>query len=139
MLNSFTVLAVGVLARNPEVFRSEYGETVGKFCLVGNDFEEVDGAVREFVTSVWFFASDPVATALRNCKKGDQLIVEARIVASNVVIEKAGTDYDYAFDVIAFRFGARRGGNGSPAADRASPKQPPMEGGAEAVMETAAA
>jgi hypothetical protein len=67
------------------------------------DFEEIDGAVREFVTSVWFFASDPVATALRNCKKGDQLIVEARVIASNVVVERGGTDYDYAFDVISFR------------------------------------
>ena len=102
MLNAFTVFAVGVLARNPEVFKDNDNETVAKFCLVGNDFDEIDGAVREFVTSVWFFASDPVATALRRCRKGDQLIVEGRIVASNVVVEKARTDYDYAFDVIAF-------------------------------------
>jgi hypothetical protein len=51
MVNSFTVFAVGVLARNPEVFIDQ-GETAARFCLVGNDFEEIDGAVREFVTSV---------------------------------------------------------------------------------------
>ena len=138
MVNSFTVFAVGVRARNPEVFIDQ-GETVARFCLIGNDFEEIDGAVREFVTSVWFFASDPVATALRKPRKGDQLIVEARIIASNVEAERGGTDYDYAFDVIAFRFGARKGGGGEPAASRASPKQPPIEGGAEAMMQTAAA
>lgn len=40
MVNSFTVFAVGVLARNPEVFIDK-GETVAKLCLVGNDFEEI--------------------------------------------------------------------------------------------------
>jgi single-stranded DNA-binding protein len=138
MVNSFTVFAVGVLARNPEVFIDQ-GETAARFCLVGNDFEEIDGAVREFVTSVWFFASDPVATALRKRKKGDQLIVEARVIASNVVVERGGTDYDYAFDVISFRYGAKKGGGGEPAASRNPPNQPPVEGGAEIMMEVAAA
>jgi hypothetical protein len=69
------------------------------------------------------------------------LIVEARIIASNVVVERGGTDYDYAFDVISFRYGAKKGGGGGgePAASRTPPSQPPVEDGAEAVMETAAA
>ena len=131
MFSAFPVFGVGVLARNPEVFMNEHKEWVAKFCLIGTDYEEIDGAVREFVTSVWFFAADPIATQLRKCKKGDQLIVEARIVASSVALEKAGSDFDYAFDVIAIRLGAKRGGDGDPTFGSTGRRgHPPMVGGA---------
>jgi hypothetical protein len=63
-MNGFTVYAVGVLARNPElVVREE--ETLARFCLVGTDFKEVGEAVREYVTSVWFVAPEPVGRVAR--------------------------------------------------------------------------
>lgn len=57
----------------------------------------------------------------------------------NAVVERGETDYDYAFDVIIFRYGAKKGGGGEPAASRTPPNQPPVEGGAEMTMEAAVA
>jgi single-strand DNA-binding protein len=57
-MNSFTLTAVGNLARNPElVAKSETMYT--RFCLVGNDYvgKDDEGAAREVVTSLWFVLS----------------------------------------------------------------------------------
>jgi len=56
-MNSFTLTAVGNLARNPE-FISKNDVSYARFCLVGNDYAGKDegGATREVTTSIWFVA-----------------------------------------------------------------------------------
>jgi len=107
-MNSFTLTAVGNLAVNPELIaKSETMYT--RFCLVGNDYagKDGEGAPREVVTSVWFVAFGPVGEAIaRNARKGDQLIVDARIRANNWIDRHGDKQYDYSFVVQGFRFGA---------------------------------
>ena len=52
-MNSFTLLAVGNLARNPELV-TKGDTTYTRFCLVGNDYagRDEEGASREVVTSI---------------------------------------------------------------------------------------
>ena len=107
-MNSFTLTAVGHLARDPElVAKADLIYT--RLCLVGNDYagRDEEGAAREVVTSVWFVAFGSIGEALaRNLRKGDQLIVQARVRA-NVWKDKQGqTQYDHSFIVEGFRFGA---------------------------------
>lgn len=138
-MNSFKVYAVGVLARNPELVVKEE-ETFARFCLVGTDFKEIGESVREYMTSVWFVAAEPIGSVLvRTCKKGDQLILEARVLANNWMDRQGQKQYDYAFEVTGFRYGATKGGHGSPVTSRNPPSQPSIEGGAEVKMEAAAA
>jgi single-strand DNA-binding protein len=107
-MNSFTLTAVGNLARNPEhVAKGEIIYT--RFCLVGNDYagKDEEGASREVVTSLWFVAFGALGEAIaRHSRKGDQLFVEAR-VRSNIWTDKQGEkQYDHAFIVQGFRWGA---------------------------------
>jgi single-stranded DNA-binding protein len=85
LMNSFTLTAVGNLARNPEaVARGDI--TFTRFCLVGNDYagKDDEGAPREIVTTLWFVAFGALAESLvRGARKGDQLFVEARIRSNN--------------------------------------------------------
>jgi single-strand DNA-binding protein len=107
-MNSFTLTAVGNLARNPElVAKSDSSYT--RFCLVGNDYagKDEEGAAREVVTSLWFVAFGAMGEALaRNARKGDQLFVEARVRASNWTDKQGEKQYDHSFIVEGFRFGA---------------------------------
>jgi single-strand DNA-binding protein len=107
-MNSFTLTAVGNLARNPEFL--EKGDTpYTRFCLVGNDYagKDEEGAAREVVTSLWFVAFGALGEAIaKNARKGDQLIVNARIRASNWTDKQGEKQYDYSFVVQGFRFGA---------------------------------
>jgi len=84
-MNSFTLTAVGNLARNPElVLQSDTLYT--HFCLVGNDYagRDEEGAAREVVTTVWFVAFGGLGEALaKNARKGDQLMVTARVRSNN--------------------------------------------------------
>jgi single-strand DNA-binding protein len=105
---SFTVTAVGNLAKNPEL--AIKGDTsYTRLCLVGNDYAGKDeqGNVREAVTSLWFVAFEGLGEALaKNARKGDQLIVQAQIRA-NIWTDKEGEkQYDHSFVVQSFRFGA---------------------------------
>jgi single-strand DNA-binding protein len=107
-MNSFTVTAVGNLAKNPEL--AVKGDTsYTRFCLVGNDYAGKDeqGNVREAVISVWFVAFEGLGEAIaKNVRKGDQLILQAHIRA-NVWVDKDGEkQYDHSFVVQSFRFGA---------------------------------
>jgi len=45
-------------------------------------------------------------TLARTCRKGDQLIVEARIRADNWIDAEGEKQYDYSFVVDGFKFGA---------------------------------
>jgi single-strand DNA-binding protein len=107
-MNSFTLTAVGQLARNPELVAK--GSTAyTKFCLVGNDYagKDEEGAAREVVTSLWFVAFGALGEAIvRNSRKGDQLFVEARVRASNWTDKQGEKQYDHSFVVQGFRFGA---------------------------------
>ena len=56
-MNSFTLTAVGNLARNPELV-TKGEKSHARFCLVGNDYagKDEEGAAREVTTSLWFVA-----------------------------------------------------------------------------------
>jgi single-strand DNA-binding protein len=107
-MNSFKLIAVGNLARNPElVAKSETLYT--RFLLVGNDYAGIDeeGAAREVVTTLWIVAFGALGEAVaKNARKGDQLIVEARVRSNNWTDKQGEKQYDHSFILEGFRFGA---------------------------------
>ena len=107
-MDSFKVIAVGNLAKNPELeAKGEHNYT--RFCLIGNDYagRDEDGGSREIVTSLWFVAFGALGEAIANsARKGDQLFVEARIRANNWTDKQGERQYDHSFVVDGFRFGA---------------------------------
>ena len=107
-MNSFTVIAVGNLARNPELVAK--GDTLyTQICLVGNDYagRDEEGAAREVVTSLWCVAFGALGEAIaKNARKGDQLILAARIRANKWTDKVGEKRYDHSFIVEGFRFGA---------------------------------
>jgi single-strand DNA-binding protein len=107
-MNSFSVTAIGNLAKNPELI-AKGDSTYARFCLIGNDYAGKDegGAAREVATSLWFVAFGPLGEAIaKNARKGDQLILDARIRANNWTDQQGERQYDYSFVVEGFRFGA---------------------------------
>ncbi|HXC20868.1 MAG TPA: single-stranded DNA-binding protein [Steroidobacteraceae bacterium] len=107
-MNSFTVTAVGNLAKDPETaFKGD--TTYTKICLVGNDYAGKDeqGNAREAVTSLWFVAFESLGDAIaKNARKGDQLILQAQIRANNWTDKDGEKQYDYSYVIQNFRFGA---------------------------------
>jgi len=107
-MNSFTVTAVGNLAKDPETaFKGD--TTYTKICLVGNDYAGKDeqGNAREAVTSLWFVAFESLGDAIaKNARKGDQLILQAHIRANNWTDTDGEKQYDYSYVIQNFRFGA---------------------------------
>jgi single-strand DNA-binding protein len=107
-MNSFTVTAVGNLAKNPEL--AVRGDTTyTRICLVGNDYAGKDeqGNAREAVTSLWFVAFENLGEVIaKNARKGDQLIVQAHIRSNNWTDKDGEKQYDYSFVIHSFRFGA---------------------------------
>ena len=107
-MNSFKVTAIGNLAKNPELVAKD--ETIySRFCLIGNDYagRDEEGTAREVVTSLWFVAFGALGEAIaKNARKGDQLIIDARIRANNWIDPQGEKQYDYSFVVQNFRFGA---------------------------------
>jgi len=107
-MNSFTITAVGNLAKNPEL--TVKGDTsYTRFCLVGNDYagKDDDGNPREVATSLWFVAFEALGEVLaKNALKGDQLIVQAQVRANNWTDRDGEKQYDYSFIVQSFKFGA---------------------------------
>jgi single-strand DNA-binding protein len=107
-MNSFTLTAVGNLAKEPEA-ASKGDTTFTKLVLVGNDYAGKDerGQPREVATSVYFVAFDALGEAIaKHCRKGDQLVLEAQVRANNWVDKDGEKRYDYSFVVQGFRFGA---------------------------------
>jgi single-strand DNA-binding protein len=108
VMNSFTVTAVGNLAKDPEL--AVKGDTTyARICLVGNDYagKDEEGNVREAVTSLWFVAFENLGEAIaKNARKGDQLILQAQIRSNNWTDKEGEKQYDYSFIVQNFRFGA---------------------------------
>jgi single-strand DNA-binding protein len=107
-MNSFTVTAVGNLAKNPEL--AVKGDTTyTRICLVGNDYAGKDeqGNARETVTSLWFVAFESLGEVIaNNARKGDQLILQAQIRANNWTDKDGEKQYDHSFVIQNFRFGA---------------------------------
>jgi single-strand DNA-binding protein len=107
-MNSFTVTAVGNLAKNPDL-ANKGDTTYTRFCLVGNDYAGRDehGNAREAVTLVWFVAFEGMGEVIaKNARKGDQLIVQASIRSNNWTDKDGDKQYDHSFVVQNFRFGA---------------------------------
>jgi len=107
-MQSFTVTAVGNLAKNPDL-AIKGDVTYTRICLVGNDYAGKDehGNVREVVTSLWFVAFESLGEAIaKNARKGDQLIVQAQIRSNNWTDKDGEKQYDYSYIVQNFRFGA---------------------------------
>ena len=107
-MNSFTLTAVGNLARDPELMTR--GEaTYARFSLVGNDYAGKDarGNVREIVTSLYFVAFDSIGEAIaKRARKGDQLVLLAHVRANNWTDKDGKARFDHTFVVQDFRFGA---------------------------------
>jgi single-stranded DNA-binding protein len=107
-MHSFTLTAVGNLARNPELIVKN-DTTYARFCLIGNDYGGRDeaGGMRDMSTSLWFVAFGTLGEVLaRTARKGDQLFVQARVRASNWTDKQGEKQYDHSFIVNGFRFGA---------------------------------
>ena len=107
-MNSFTLTAVGNLAKDPE-FAVKGDTSYARFCLVGNDYAGKDeqGNAREAVTSLWFVAFEGLGeTIAKNVRKGDQLILQAQVRANNWTDREGDKQYDHSFVVQNFRFGA---------------------------------
>jgi single-strand DNA-binding protein len=107
-MNSFTVTAVGNLAKEPELAMK--GDTsYTRFCLVGNDYagKDAEGNAREVTTSLWFVAFESLGEAIaKNARKGDQLILQAQVRANNWIDKEGEKQYDHSYVVQSFRFGA---------------------------------
>ena len=125
-MNSFTLVGVGTLAGNPEVIAKGDISYV-RFCLLGTDHVEYDakaGRAGRVFTSVCFMAFDEIADRIaRNSRKGDQLIVEARVSPRFWIDNQGESHCESAFIVTGFRFGAKRNPE-SPATATAEP--PPI-------------
>ena len=107
-MNSFTLTAVGNLAKDPE-YAVKGDTSYARFCLIGNDYAGKDehGNVREMVTSLWFTAFESLGEAIaKNVRKGDQLIIQAQVRANNWTDRDGEKQYDHSFIVQNFRFGA---------------------------------
>jgi single-strand DNA-binding protein len=107
-MNSFTITAVGNLARDPES-GSKGGTSYTRICLIGNDYAGKDehGSAREAVTSVYFVAFESLGEAIaKNARKGDQLILQAQVRSNKWTDKEGETRYDYSFVIQNFRFGA---------------------------------
>ena len=107
-MNSFSVTAVGNLAKDPEP-ACKGDTTYTRICLVGNDYAGKDeqGNAREETTSLWFVAFESLGEAIaKNARKGDQLILQAQIRSNNWVDNEGEKHYDYSYVIQNFRFGA---------------------------------
>jgi single-strand DNA-binding protein len=109
-MNSFKLTAIGNLANNPELIaKGDISYT--RFCVIGNDYggKDADGSAREIVTSLWFVAFGALGESIAShARKGDQLILDARIRSNNWTDPQGEKQYDYSFVVEGFRFGAPR-------------------------------
>ena len=107
-MNSFTVTAIGNLAKDPELL-AKADVTYTRFCVVGNDYagKDDEGRTREVATSLWFVAFGSLGEIIaQNARKGDQLILQAQIRANNWTDKEGERRYDHSFVVQNFRFGA---------------------------------
>jgi len=104
-MNSFTLRAIGNLASDPKSLKTGTGEPYVKFALIGNDYQGKDKP--EAVTQIFFVAFGTEAKKLANCRKGDQLFLEAQLLANNYDDRDSGEKvYGYSYIVRAVEWGA---------------------------------
>jgi single-strand DNA-binding protein len=107
-MNSFQLKAIGNLAKNPELI-AKGDVSYTRLCVIGNDYagRDEDGSAREIVTTLYFVAFGALGEAIAsNARKGDQLILDARIRSDNWIDQRGEKQYDYSYVVEGFRFGA---------------------------------
>lgn len=107
-MNSFSLIAVGNLASDPEL-AAGHDVSYARLCLIGNDCADNDdaGSVRDVTTSLWFTAFGALAETLaQRARKGDQLVLEAHVRGSNWTDKHGELQYDHAFIIDGFRLGA---------------------------------
>src|SRR5271168_774211 len=100
-MDSFTLTGIGNLAKDP-VLQTKGDTTYARFCLIGNDYagRDEEGAAREVVTSIMFVAFGALGEAIaKSARKGDQLIVQARIRTDKWTDQSSVTRYDHSFQV----------------------------------------
>ena len=107
-MNSFTITAVGNLAKDPELLtKGDIRYT--NICLLGNDYagKDKEGNAREVSTSIYFVAFGSLGEAIaKNARLGDQLILEAQMRADNWTDKDGEKHYGYSYVVQGFRLGA---------------------------------
>jgi single-stranded DNA-binding protein len=109
-MSSFSIRAIGYLARSPEVHVAAEG-TYCRFCLTSEDSTEDDrlGRLTVVVQTIGFVATHLVGAAIADAARmGDQLVVEGKI--RNHHWTAKGRHEDHTFVVTGFRFGTRKGG-----------------------------
>lgn len=98
----------GRLAASPAVSGSE-DRAYCRFVLIRNEYagrDESSGETNERTVSIQFTAFRKKAEAIaKHCRKGDQLILRARVENNNYV-KDGETDYGFSFIVEDFTFGA---------------------------------
>lgn len=109
-----------------------------RFCLIGGDHAEPDeevGHAREVFNSVWFLAFDEIADRIATqARKGDQLIVTARIRSCAWRDKQGERCCRNVFIVTGLRFGAKHG-PGSAASSLCEPRpDAPLEPAAQVAM-----
>jgi len=110
---SFSVRAIGCLARDPEVVIADDGSYC-RFCLTSesNTEDDAQGGFTAVVESVWFVATHLVGAAIADsARKGDQLFVEGKIRKNHWTAKERREDT--TFVVTGFRFGQRTAGPGA--------------------------
>ena len=106
-MNSFTLTAVGHLARNPEpLLPGQHG--LHALCLVGTDYA---ARTRRALRAKWsracgLWPSAPLARRGRATFAQRRLVVEARVRANNWTDKQGEKQYDHAFVVQDSAFGA---------------------------------
>jgi len=105
-MNSFTVTAIGNVATDLALEGEGKNRRV-KIPLIGNDYAGTDdqGNSRQIATTVYFTAFGSMADTLaKHVRKGDQLILSARMQANNYT-SNGEKVYSYNFVVEGFHFG----------------------------------
>jgi single-stranded DNA-binding protein len=137
-VNSFTVIAIGTLAREAELL-GKGNAICARFCLVADDYLCDEDGTRPIVTAMWFVAFGSIGLEIAtSARQGDQLIVEAQVRANNWGERDLHRQCGYCFVVQGFRFGARRAPPGSPITQTCNrPPNAPLNAAAEASAEPA--
>jgi single-stranded DNA-binding protein len=137
-MGSFTVGAVGYLARNPDVLVAAEG-TYCRFCLTSEDSTDEDEYGRFAVTvqSIWFVATHLIGAVIADrARKGDQLFIEGKIRKHHWTAKSRKEEY--TFVVTGFRFGARKERPGAAGVAATTSGSPPVVPVALAEAEVAA-
>jgi|SRR4051812_2238346 single-strand DNA-binding protein len=106
-MNSFTLNAIGNVATDLKLEGSGDRQYV-RVPLIGNDYvgKDAKGEPQYEATTVYFVAFGKTAAAIANARKGDQLVINARVTANNWTDAKNEKHYDHSFIVEGFTFGA---------------------------------